>query len=44
MAGNGGIIGPTNVTSRGKNTVTSKCRYKSSITMRNEPFFWKAEN
>ena len=24
MAGNGGIIGPTNVTSRGKNTVTSK--------------------
>ena len=24
MAGNGGIIGPINVTSRGKNTVTSK--------------------
>ena len=24
MAGNGGIIGPVNVTSRGKNTITSK--------------------
>ena len=24
MAGNGGIIGPINVTSRGKNTITSK--------------------
>ena len=24
MAGNGGIIGPTNVTSRGKNTVTTR--------------------
>ena len=32
MAGNGGIIGPTNKTSFGKNTVTIKTSGSSTIT------------